>query len=179
LCTDGPADQLKWQSKDHFAKWQALRKQSHSLGDYWAEITMFCANWNIRPAWNFTYPDIANPNTTSHPILFASTTRDPVTPLENAQKMQRKFKGAGLLVSEGDGHCTLSAPSLCAAKSIRNYFQTGELPPEGLVCIPEKWPLDDDGDIITLGDDVRELVKTMDELSNGVRRSNNMPLGIW
>jgi hypothetical protein len=92
--------------------------------------------------------------------------------------MQNKFAGAGLLVSEGDGHCTLSAPSLCAATAIRNYFQTGELPREGLVCVPDKWPFDDESDVIAMGKDVRELAQAMEELSDGIR-SSRAPLGVW
>ena len=28
----------------------------------------------------------------------------------------------------------ISSPNLCMARYIRNYFQTGEMPPEGTVC---------------------------------------------
>lgn len=37
-------------------------------------------------------------------------------------------------------HCTLSGPSLCTAKAIRQYFQTGELPDPGTVCQVEELP---------------------------------------
>lgn len=39
-----------------------------------------------------------------------------------------------------DGHCTLSAPSLCTAKYVRAYFQKGSLPPVGTVCKPNVLP---------------------------------------
>ena len=35
---------------------------------------------------------------------------------------------------DGEGHCSLSSPSICAARHIRRYFQTGALPPTGTVC---------------------------------------------
>jgi hypothetical protein len=92
--------------------------------------------------------------------------------------MQQKFAGAGLLVSEGDGHCTLSAPSLCAATAVRKYFQTVELPPEGLVCIPDRRPFDDEKDVVAMDEDARELVEAMKQLSDGIR-SSRAPLGIW
>lgn len=37
-------------------------------------------------------------------------------------------------------HCSLSGPSLCTAKAVRQYFQTGELPPPGTVCDVDERP---------------------------------------
>ena len=185
LCTDGPADQLKWESADHFAKWHALREQSRALGDFWAEITMYCANWNVRPAWNFSYADISSslleegPIKTNHPILFASTTRDPVTPLRNARKMRGKFEGAGLVTLEDDGHCSMLAPSLCQASAVSRYFQTGELPSEEVRCLPDRWPFDDEVvDLGAVGEGARELVEATEHLGRFARRGR-MPLGFW
>ena len=41
---------------------------------------------------------------------------------------------------DGEGHCSLSAPSLCMARHIRRYFQTGELPPSDTVCEANEKP---------------------------------------
>ena len=38
-------------------------------------------------------------------------------------------------------HSTFSAPSLCVAKKIRAYFQTGVLPESGTVCPADAKPL--------------------------------------
>jgi hypothetical protein len=38
-------------------------------------------------------------------------------------------------------HTTIAAPSLCVAKAIRNYFQTGELPAVGTLCEADLKPL--------------------------------------
>jgi hypothetical protein len=38
-------------------------------------------------------------------------------------------------------HTTIAAPSVCVAKSIRNYFQTGDLPAAGLLCEADLKPL--------------------------------------
>lgn len=191
LCTDAPGNQLSWTAEDHFQKWQTLKHQSQYLGDYWAEITMFCANWDLRPAWPFSWPESASvgngngrtaPIDTANPLLFLSTTRDPVTPLVNAQKMQSLFKGAGLSVTEGDGHCSTSAPSLCGAQAVRDYFQKGVLPREGLVCVPEVGPFDVEyGDGVwmeNLDEDVRELAQAVRRLAKGFR-GVDMPLGVW
>jgi pimeloyl-ACP methyl ester carboxylesterase len=181
LCTDGPADQLKWDSADHFAKWHVLREQSRALGDFWAEITMYCANWNVRPSWNFSYADAAGtaPIKTSHPLLFASTTRDPVTPLRNARAMQGRFEGAGLVTLEDDGHCSIGAPSLCQARVLGRYFQSGEVPEQGKECLPDRWPFDDAVEVDEAGVGVRELVEAMEHVSRGRRSSSQaFPLGI-
>lgn len=38
-------------------------------------------------------------------------------------------------------HSTMAAPSLCVAKKIRAYFQTGLLPEPGTVCEADEKPL--------------------------------------
>lgn len=80
-CTDAP----DWTGTDeeyHRKKWLTLREQSSTLSNYWAEITMYCANWGIRPAWRFEGEDKQKVGgNTSHPVLLVSNTFDPVTPL--------------------------------------------------------------------------------------------------
>lgn len=38
-------------------------------------------------------------------------------------------------------HTTLTAPSVCVAKAIRHYFQTGDLPDVGTLCQADLKPL--------------------------------------
>lgn len=38
-------------------------------------------------------------------------------------------------------HTTVAAPSVCVAKSIRTYFQTGNLPATGTLCEADLKPL--------------------------------------
>jgi len=133
LCSDGP-DQTNWTANRHYEKYLTLTTQSKYLGAYWSEITLYCAHWHVRPSWDYVPTLKAN---TSNPILWIGNSRDPVTPLRNAMKMSNGFPGSAVLVQDADGHCSLSAPSLCVAKWIRRYFQDGELPPEGLVCEPD------------------------------------------
>lgn len=167
LCTDASATLLNWTAEDHFNKWHALRAQSLAFGDYWTEITMFCASWNVRPAWNFTNPDISAKKT-AHPILWASNTRDPVTPLKNALTMKEKFGGSGVLIQEADGHCTLNAPSSCVARHVRNYFQDGTLPVDGLVCESDKGPFDGGEAMLAMKEEDRELYDALAGISEGL-----------
>jgi len=133
LCSDAP-DHTNWTAERHYEKYLTLMGQSKYLGAAWSEITMDCANWHVRPSWEYIPTLESN---TSNPILWISNSRDPVTPLRNAVKMAKGFTGSAILTQDADGHCSLSAPSLCMAKWIRNYFQDGKLPPEGLMCEPD------------------------------------------
>jgi hypothetical protein len=171
LCTDAPGTLLDWTAVEHYKKWQYLSGQSYLFSAYWAEITMYCSNWNLRPAWNFTNPDISS-NNTANPILFVSNTRDPVTPLMNARTMMGRFAGSGLLVQDADGHCTVSAPGICVAERVRRYFQRGELPEDGLLCRPDRTPFQEG--VEAMGKDV-ELTKAMESLAM-MSRPNIGPL---
>jgi hypothetical protein len=151
LCTDAPATLLDWTAIEHYKKWKFLSGQSYLFAAYWAEITMYCSAWNLRPSWNFSNPEISSNNTAS-PILFVSNTRDPVTPLMNARTMMTKFNGSGLLVQDADGHCSMSAPGTCVAESIRRYFQSGEIPEDGLICRPDRIPFEDGADTASPAD---------------------------
>jgi hypothetical protein len=48
--------------------------------------------------------------------------------------MSAAFPGSRVLEQASQGHCSLSAPSVCSARHIRAYFQTGVLPENGTVC---------------------------------------------
>ena len=75
--------------------------------------------------------------------MFVGNTHDPVTPLYQALKMSRRFRGAGLLELEVEGHCTLAAVSLCAVKRMQDYLVRGATPPP---------PKLDDGTLVSNGE---------------------------
>lgn len=136
LCTD--AEGIGSFTEDEFrAYWEQLQGQSSSMGDYWAQTRLDCAGWRKRAKWRFAGPFAAN---TSHPILWIGNTYDTVTPLWNARHMSDQFPGSVVLQQDSEGHCSLTAPSLCTAKAVRMYFQTGALPSHGMVCLPEIKP---------------------------------------
>lgn len=127
---------------EHFARWKSSEATS-LLGGYMTRIYFPCSSWGIRPAWHFAGP-VGAPNT-SHPILWMSNTRDPVTPLADAQAMAASFPGSVLFGQDADGHATLAAPSRCTARGTRAYFQSGKLPTKGMGCKPDRGMFDYDG----------------------------------
>ncbi|KAF3392593.1 Tripeptidyl aminopeptidase [Penicillium rolfsii] len=137
LCTD--AEYMTNFTMDEFWQlWASLVDDSRTLGDYWAQVHLSCVGWKAKAKYKFTGPW---GGVTAHPMLFVSNTLDPVTSLHSAKHMTEQFPGSVLLEQDSEGHTTVAAPSLCVAKAIRNYFQTGRLPESGTVCEADLKPL--------------------------------------
>ncbi|KAJ6582248.1 TAP-like protein-domain-containing protein [Mycena capillaripes] len=139
LCNDGKRIPPEYEGV--VAHYENLRKTS-SWADVWEFIRMPCLSWPDFPKNHFQGPFVAN---TSFPILLVGNTMDPVTPLWNAKKMSQGFAGSVVLTQDSAGHCSLSGPSICTQKHIRNYFLDGTLPPPETVCpvISGPFPVDD------------------------------------
>ncbi|KAF2634048.1 alpha/beta-hydrolase, partial [Massarina eburnea CBS 473.64] len=138
LCGDG-IDQSPTTLEAFEEYWHLLNGISPSAGSLWAMLKMQCTAWKIRPLFRFGDDENFYGNT-SYPILWISTTADPVTPLRSARIMQERFPGSGLLVQDSAGHCSISTPTPCSILRIREYFQRGALPDENTVCIPPPSP---------------------------------------
>ncbi|KAI1618472.1 TAP-like protein-domain-containing protein [Exophiala viscosa] len=142
LCTD--AEGIGSLTEDEFREyWTTLRNQSSTMADYWAQIRLGCAGWQARAKWRYTNPKndtLTMTTETGHPILWVSNTLDTVTPLANAQRMSARFAGSVVLQQDCEGHCSFAAPSVCTAKSVRRYFQTGVLPEQGTLCQADEKP---------------------------------------
>lgn len=123
-CSDG-LSRLNQTKEEYRIYADTVMGQSQLIGAGWAQIQLPCTAWHARPHWRY---DGDFRNKTAHPILFASTTIDPVTPLRNAFIMAAGFEGAGVLHLDSEGHCTYATPSICTGKAIREYFQSGKLP---------------------------------------------------
>ena len=59
--------------------------------------------------------------------------RHPVRPLRDTLAVKERYGGAGILVQNSYGHCSLTGPSLCTAKHVRAYMERGSL---ATVCEP-------------------------------------------
>ncbi|PWY83504.1 hypothetical protein BO70DRAFT_370735 [Aspergillus heteromorphus CBS 117.55] len=136
LCLDGPS--IDGITKEEFRSyWAELREQSKTIGDSWTQVRLNCIRLKTRPNWRFDGPFTGK---TSHPLLLIGNTYDPVTPLHNAYKMSHGFSDSVVLHQNSVGHCSVSGPSVCTAKVVRQYFQTGELPKPGTTCEVDKRP---------------------------------------
>lgn len=137
MCSDG-AD-ISNPTKARFIEYTAaLYNDSKWLGEFWSTIAVKCYHWKGQAAWRIKSEEICG--NTSHPILWIGNTFDPVTPLKNAHTMSKRFPGSVVLQQDSEGHCSPSSPSLCTGKYIREYFQTGKLPPPGTICQPQELP---------------------------------------
>lgn len=105
-----------------------------SFADVWMTLMMGCNGWDIEARdppmrWDDHPAHKPAPIRTDFPVLFMSNHFDPVTPLDAALKMVRKFANASIVEQRAEGHCSLSCVSLCTHGHLRAYLNEGKLPP--------------------------------------------------
>ena len=104
-----------------------------SFADVWMTVMLGCDGWAVEPVgppmrWDDHPAHKQKPIKTNFPLLFVSTSYDPVCPLYAAVKMAKKFEGAGLIEQRSEGHCSISAISICTIATMRAYIQDGIVP---------------------------------------------------
>ncbi|KAF4551658.1 Hypothetical protein D9617_12g035460 [Elsinoe fawcettii] len=135
-CSD--ADDNGLNTVEHFDEYlKHLENQSRYIAKPWAELNMKCAGWTAKAKWRFAGPFAAN---TSHPILIVNNLLDPVTPVENAIEIAKSYPGSVVLKQNGIGHVTVDTKSACTTRYIRDYFQTGTMPPANVTCEVDELP---------------------------------------
>lgn len=139
-----------------------LTEKSPFVAPIWALLHIQCAEWNIAAKWRYTGPFSAG--STSHPLLVVSPTFDNVCPITDAHAVRERYAGAGLLVQNSYGHCSLAGPSVCTAKHLRAYFLEGTLPEDGVVCEVDELPFV--GEVGTVEPEDRELFDALQSLTN-------------
>ncbi|KAF9731320.1 hypothetical protein PMIN01_10337 [Paraphaeosphaeria minitans] len=108
---------------------------SRYMGEGLASAAAMCRHMSIRaPRSQVVYPERLGVNTTANPILFLSISIDPVTPIQGARKMTKKFRGSRLLEQQGIGHTTFSGDSPCTEDVVQRYLKNASLPPEVFIC---------------------------------------------
>lgn len=162
LCTDG--DDLSNEPQDNFRS-KVSQIEEGSGSKYFTELTaswlIGCYSYTTRAKWRFTGPFGGK---TAHPILFASSTYDPVCPLHYAYRASSLFPFSAVVQSTGYGHSTLAQPSICVAKTVRAYFQTGVLPENGTLCEVDAKPFSKQTEI-ALDEPDQELFKATKSIS--------------
>ncbi|KZF18920.1 alpha/beta-hydrolase [Xylona heveae TC161] len=88
-------------------------------------------------------PMIGLNKTTFFPIVFASNTIDPITPLISAQKSSSRFPGSVLLLQEAIGHTVVNqGASDCYIEHVQAYFR-GTVPTSNTTCAEQYIPFID------------------------------------
>lgn len=105
-----------------------------SWADVWMTDMMRCNNWPVEAIdppmnWDDHPAHKPKPIKTSFPVLFIGNRADPVTPLYHGVTMARRFVDAGLIQQQSEGHCSLSAVSLCTIGKVKAYLRDGKVPP--------------------------------------------------
>jgi len=125
---------LNYTASDHLIKIHHFENQTTTFGETMGNGGLTCSGWKVQAKWKANFPKEdrsthGNGPKGAAPILFVSTTGDPVTPLANAYAMTKLFPkhGAFVGVQEGEGHCTIASPSDCMAMQIGTYFAEGKI----------------------------------------------------
>ncbi|KAJ7440144.1 TAP-like protein-domain-containing protein, partial [Mycena latifolia] len=127
-CTDGrgvPSDFGK------IEQYYANMTKMSGWGSILASVRIACSGWPDAPKKHFQGPVGGN---TSAPMLIIGNMADPITPLWAAKKTAEAFPGSVVLTQDCPGHTSLAAASPCTWGHIREYFNSGALPPAGTVC---------------------------------------------
>lgn len=147
-CGDGEVQNMTLASyQDYVAK---IVADSPNFWPFFVDIRLSCLGWPFRPKDRFTGPwqtpehdpDRVDGKPTA-PLLFVSSRYDVVTPPANAIEMSRFHLGSKVVVEDSYGHTTIMTPSECRAGYVRKYFETGELPPDNVLCASDCAPFED------------------------------------
>lgn len=96
----------------------------------------FCHRFPIRASERFTGPFN---HELAFPILVIGNEADPVTPFIGAQKIANLLGSSARLVKQdGFGHTSIAMNSDCTQSIVREYFFTGALPVDGIVCLTDQ-----------------------------------------
>ena len=170
LCTDAYPHFVNATKADFLASYATIKATSLTYANYLAPVLMPCRTYTSIPKWRLpSYKAIGGVNTTA-PILFASQTLDPITPLRNAEEAVTFFEGAELLEAQGVGHTLLGWQNVCAEMEIKRYLREGNVSSERVVCAPKLRPFEDTMEVDELENkEQEEMQSAFEELLTGWR----------
>jgi pimeloyl-ACP methyl ester carboxylesterase len=109
---------------------EQIRAVAPTTADPSALGDVLCANWP------FQFEGDLGPvsGTGAAPILVVGTTGDPATPFQWAEALAAQLESGVLLTWVGEGHIAYDEGDPCINDVVDEYFITGAVPADGLVC---------------------------------------------
>jgi hypothetical protein len=109
-------------------------RQGPWFGRAWTWASGPCATWPASKDDAYLGPWRT---TTSAPLMIIGNFHDPATPISGARIANTLFEGSHLLSLDTWGHGAIGE-SACVTARMQRYLVHGVLPPNGMVCQPDK-----------------------------------------
>jgi len=91
---------------------------------------LVCQNWPFPP--RLTKGPVSGEG--ANPVLVIGTTGDPATPYNWSLSLAEQLGNARHLTLQAEGHLAYNKDSACINDAVEQYFLTGALPDDGLMC---------------------------------------------
>jgi hypothetical protein len=114
------------------AEYPAFDEASPTLGRVFAWGLVACRNWP--PARGLDTESLMIDADGAPPIVVVGTTRDPATPLAEAQALSSQLDSGVLVTRDGDGHTAYNSGNECIDRAVESYLIEGAVPRDGLSC---------------------------------------------
>jgi pimeloyl-ACP methyl ester carboxylesterase len=108
----------------------AFEKASPTFGPIFAWGLVGCRDW---PAHSTEKPITIDADGAA-PIVVIGTTRDPATPLAEAQALASQLASGVLITRDGDGHTGYNSDNDCVDIAVESYLIEGKVPADDLSC---------------------------------------------
>jgi pimeloyl-ACP methyl ester carboxylesterase len=110
----------------------AFEKVSPTFGESFAWGLIGCRGWP--PARDAARRRVVVDGQGAPPIVVIGTTRDPATPLEEAEALASQLRSGVLVTRDGDGHTAYHSDNDCVDSAVESYLLEGKVPADGLAC---------------------------------------------
>ena len=114
------------------AEYSAFEEASPTFGRVFAWGLITCRNWP--PARGLDTEPLTIDADGAPPIVVVGTTRDPATPLVEAQALASQLDPGVLVTRDGDGHTAYNSGNECIDEALESYLIEGRVPRDGLSC---------------------------------------------
>ncbi|KAJ3247208.1 hypothetical protein HDU78_005015 [Chytriomyces hyalinus] len=148
-------------------EWNSAAEDIEKVSSLFGKTSLWnylpCKYWKVRPTERYTGPWN---QTLKNKVLLIGNTLDIVTPLKNAQTVERIMDGnAVLLHHDGYGHCSTSQKSTCTINAVKAFYTNGTYPDSGAFCPYDRdvefFPVE--GQATLLSQDKKDAVRQIQE----------------